>query len=212
MIDHTTSLNTTEQSAFRYIRNRLLRGEGSPSVREVMRHIKKSSPRSADLIINKLIAKDLLQRKDSGQLQLVKDVFASQEHASTVSLPIVGTVAAGSPILAEQNIDAYVSVDERLLAKAKGAKCFLLRVSGDSMDKRGIMNGDLAIVRQQQIANAGDNIVALIDDSATIKELTFAEDKVVLKPHSTNASIRPIILQEDFLIQGIVIGTLPDPT
>lgn len=177
-----------------------------------MRHIKKSSPRSADLIINKLIAKDLLQRKDSGQLQLVKDVFASQEHASTVSLPIVGTVAAGSPILAEQNIDAYVSVDERLLAKAKGAKCFLLRVSGDSMDKRGIMNGDLAIVRQQQIANAGDNIVALIDDSATIKELTFAEDKVVLKPHSTNASIRPIILQEDFLIQGIVIGTLPDPT
>jgi len=201
-------LNKKELAAYRYIRNQLVHYNNAPSVREVMRHLGLSAPRSADLIINSLIHKGLLQRRSDTKLQLKKDVLSSNENPTTVRLPLVGRIAAGVPILAEQNIEAYISVDERLL-RERPQEYYLLRIQGNSMNLRKIHDGDLAIVKRQQTAEPGQNVVALINDEATVKELVPANDKVILKPHSTDKSIQPIILQEDFMIQGVVVGTVP---
>lgn len=200
-------LSEKELVAYRYIRNQLVHSNHAPSVREVMKQLELSAPRSAELVINNLIERGLLQRRSNTKLQLVEDTLSSNENATTVSLPLVGHIAAGAPILAEQNIEAYIPVDERLL-RGNPHDYYLLRVRGNSMNLRNIYDGDLAIVKRQQTAEPGQNVVALINDEATVKELVPAQDKVILKPHSTDKSIQPIILQEDFMIQGVVVGTV----
>jgi len=201
-------LSEKELVAYRYIRNQLVHSNHAPSVREVMKQLELSAPRSSELVINNLIERGLLQRRNDTKLQLVEDTFSGNESANTVNLPLVGRVAAGVPILAEQNVEAYIPVDEKLL-KGNPNEYYLLRVRGNSMNLRNINDGDLAIVKRQQVADPGQNVVALINDDATVKELVLAPDMVILKPHSTDKSIQPIILQEDFLIQGIVVGTIP---
>lgn len=200
-------LSEKELVAYRYVRNQLVHFNHAPSVREVMRQLGLTAPRSAEIVLNSLIERGLLQRRSNTKLQLVEDTLSSNENATTVNLPLVGHVAAGAPILAEQNIEAYIPVDERLL-RGNPQEYYLLRVRGNSMNLRKIYDGDLAIVKRQQAAEAGQNVVALINDEATIKELVPAQGKVLLKPHSTDKSIQPIILQEDFMVQGIVVGTV----
>ena len=80
---------------------------------------------------------------------------------------------------------------------------------GDSMNKKGIQNGNLVLVRQQPDADNGQAVVALINDKATVKELHKAKNAIILKPRSTNPENKPIILTDDFQIQGVVVASLP---
>ena len=130
--------------------------------------------------------------------------YLSKESSSsdTVEIPLIGSVACGLPIYAEENIEAKISISKTLVKNV--SDYFLLRASGDSMNKKGITSGDLLLIKQQQVANHGDLVVALIDDDATVKEFIDNGDTIVLKPHSTNSKHQPIILTTDFRIQGIV--------
>ena len=112
----------------------------------------------------------------------------------------------GVPFLAEENIEAMVPVSQ-ILARP-GAQIFLIRAVGSSMDQAGIKDGDLMLVRIQPVANNGDRVVALIGDEATIKEFQRKGDYVILIPHSSDKKIQPIIMSQDFLIQGIVIDVI----
>jgi repressor LexA len=132
----------------------------------------------------------------------------SVDRARTVSVPVVGVVAAGLPILATQNIDRMVQVEERLARPPH--KYFLLRIQGTSMNRAGMENGDLVLVRQQPTANNGDRVVALIDDKATVKVLRVGDGIVALEPRSTNPRHQPIYLTTDFQVQGVVIATIKD--
>lgn len=125
----------------------------------------------------------------------------------TIKIPLLGRVACGNPIFAVENIEAEIPVSIELIKP--GHKYFLLKAHGDSMNKRGINDGDLVLVKQQQVAKNGDDIVALIDDEATIKEFNHHGNMIILKPHSTNERHQPIILTEDFKIQGIVQAVIP---
>lgn len=89
------------------------------------------------------------------------------------------------------------------------AQYFLLRAKGDSMDQKGINDGDLLLIRQQASAHDGDIVVALIDDEATVKEFYSAGETVVLKPRSKNKDHQPIVLTKDFQMQGVVVNTIP---
>ena len=129
-------------------------------------------------------------------------------HAQTVNIPLVGTAACGVPIFAEENIEGLIPVSTSL-AKP-GYKYFLLHAKGDSMNRAGINDGDIVLVRQQPNANDGDKVVALVDDEATIKEFHRTNDVVILKPKSSNPDNEPIILTKDFQIQGVVITTISD--
>ncbi|MCK4352574.1 repressor LexA [candidate division WOR-3 bacterium] len=204
-------LSNKELEAIRHIRNSIMHKGQAPSIRELMTSMGYQSPRSISLIIDSLIKKGILQRKsDSKKLQIVKNLDDDETRAQTVDIPLVGVVACGTPILAEENIEAMFPVSTKWARPS--SKYFLLRAKGDSMNEKGINDGDLVLVRQQIIADNGDIIVALIDDEATIKEFHFSGKTIVLKPRSTNEQHKPIILTRDFQIQGIVITSIPKVT
>ena len=196
-----------ELQALRFLRNAIVHEGYSPSVRDLARALGYKSPRTAFLILQTLAAQGWLKRKADGTLQLRKELAQSEDHARTVEVPLVGSAACGVPILAEENIEAHIPVSTSLARP--GHKYFLLRAAGDSMDDAGINDGDLVLVRQQAYAENGDKIVALIDDAATVKEFHREKDVVLLKPRSKNKGHKPIILRENFLIQGVVASVIP---
>jgi len=204
----TKSLSKKELEAIRLIRNSLAHMGQTPSVRELMAALGYRSPRSASIIIDQLIGKGFLVRKDNGKLKLIKDLESSPARARTVKVPLVGEIACGAPIFAEENFEMMIPVSVKLAPPPH--KYFLLRAKGDSMNKKKINDGDLVLVRQQPTAETGDSVVAIIDDEATIKELQISNSAIILKPKSTNKKHQPIILDKDFLIQGVVVGVVPD--
>ncbi len=195
-----------ELEALRFIKNRLLyRGE-SPSVRDLAKALGYRSPRSAALILLKLAVRGVLVRREDGTLKILKDVD-SNFGAYTVNIPLVGSAPCGAPLLAEENVEGFIPIS-RDLAKPP-YKYFLLRAAGDSMDQAGIKDGELALVRQQETAQDGDRVVALVDDQATIKEFHRGKDVVLLRPRSKNKKHRPIVVTRDFRVQGVVVATVP---
>ena len=201
-------LTKKESEAVRQIRNFLMRYGYLPSTRKLMSLMGYRSPRSAAVIIKQLISKGILKRKSDRSLQFIKTLEDDATNIRTVEVPLVGTVACGTPLLAEENIEATIPVSTKLAKPPH--KYFLLKANGDSMNKAGINNGDLVLVRQQPTAETGDVVVALIDDKATIKELHISNNTIILKPRSKNKQHKPIILTKDFRVQGVVVKSIPN--
>ena len=172
-------ISNKELEALREIRNSLMHRGRIPSIRELMTSLGYRSPRSAAVIYENLIEKGALRRKRDGNLQLV-GITDDRVRAQTVDVPLVGSISCGIPVLAEENVEAMIPVSTKL-AKPPD-KYFLLRAKGDSMDQKGVNDGDLLLIRQQAVAQDGDIVVALIDDEATVKEFHSAGETVVLKP------------------------------
>lgn len=124
-------------------------------------------------------------------------------HQHQISIPLVGNVACGTPLLAEENIEAYVSYEADSL-RANPEDYFFLRAVGDSMGEAGIDDGDLVLVKKSDTADPGHMIVALMGDEATIKMLVKENENWVLRPKSTNSIHKDLIMTGDFLIQGVV--------
>lgn len=200
------NLTPKQLEALRHIRNSIAHGQ-NPSVRDIQRALYYKSPRSAALIIDSLIGEKIIRRKPDGNLQLLRDIDSRLDHAQTVEVPLIGVVACGTPILAEENLEAMIPVSKNLVKP--NSHYFLLRASGDSMDEVGISDGNLVLVRQQPTAEEGEKVIALIDNEATVKEFHRSGNAVILKPRSKNKSHQPIILTEDFQVQGVVVATLP---
>lgn len=136
--------------------------------------------------------------------------LSESEHTSqasnTIEIPIIGRVAAGSPIMAVQNLEGTVVVDRDFLM-ARG-DVFALKVQGDSMIEAGIFDGDLVFAKQQNTAETGEMVVAQVEDEATVKYFRPEDDHIMLDP--ANAQYRPIKVPntKDFSIAGKVIGVL----
>ncbi len=198
------SFSIKELEAIKIIRQYFFDYGNAPSVRVLMQKMHYKSPRSASIIIASLVEKGFLKKKKDGSLQLAmfdfNEDFGTREQ--TVKIPLLGSVSCGLPIFAEENTEAEVPISIKLIKK--GFKYFLLRAKGDSMNNAGINDGDLVLIRQQQQANNGDKVVALIDDEATIKEYHHTGSLVVLKPKSKSTKYQPIILTDAFRIQGVV--------
>ena len=193
------------KEALRHIRNSVMRQGRVPSMRELMNLMLYKSPRSAMLLLEELEERGFLEKKKEGGYRLLKDLEET-DVARTVTVPLVGIVTCGAPMLAEENIEAWIPVSISLARP--GGKYFLLRAQGDSMNEAGIDDGDLILVKQQPIADNGQKVVALIDDEATVKELQNKGDVIALLPRSSNKKHKPIILDRDFQIQGVVLTTI----
>jgi repressor LexA len=165
------------------------------------------SPRSAAVILEQLTAAGYVRRREDGELQLLQMPAAERDNARTVEVPLVGSAPCGAPLLAEENVEAYVRVSDRLARPHH--RYFLLRAVGDSMREAGIPDQALVLVRQQSTAENGQIVVALIDDEATIKEFRRGPNSVTLVPRSRNSKHQPIVLTRDFVIQGIVVAAIP---
>lgn len=207
-MQQSSPLNKTELEAVRIIRNSIVHKGSFPSVRELMSELNYKSPRSAAVVIEQLIEKGILKRKIDGNIQF-RDIEEDEKvRAQTVDVPLLGSVACGLPILAEENIDAMIPVSIKLAKPPH--KYFFLRAKGDSMNEKEINDGDMVLVKQQSTANNGDIVVALIDDEATVKEFSKQGETIILKPRSNNKKHQPIILTRDFQIQGVVITSISD--
>ena len=125
---------------------------------------------------------------------------------STVSVPLIGRVNAGLPVLAQENFEGTISVDRSLVGRT--TRLFALHVLGDSMIKSGIFDGDIAIAQQQSVADHGDIVIALLGDEATVKRFYRKNKVIILQPE--NDTMRPLRISEgnDFRILGKVIATL----
>ncbi|MFH1827102.1 MAG: transcriptional repressor LexA, partial [bacterium] len=149
--------------------------------------------------------------KDKGYLGNTRGLSlpTSDEKAQ---IPLVGNVACGSPLLAIENIEAYISYDADKV-QGKAQDYFFLRAVGDSMNKTNVSgktidNGDFVLVKKQSTANSGNRVVALIGDEATIKKMLKEDGYVRLEPESANPDNKPIILFGDFSVQGIVVDVI----
>lgn len=206
-------LTKRQQQILDYIRKCIEVKHYPPSVREIGQAIGLSSPSTVHAHLNALEAKGYIRRDGAKSRSMVitgaeqeektsaRNTSATQfnEH-SLVQLPLVGRVAAGTPILAEQNIEEEVPLPTSLFGDRNS---FLLTVHGDSMINAGIFDGDTLLVREQNTANNGDIVVAMIDDGATVKTYYKEKDCIRLQPH--NDAMEPIFTR-DAQILGVVTG------
>jgi repressor LexA len=203
----TSKLSPNEIKGLVFIGDTIRYRNQSPTLQMIADHMDFKSRRSSALLIERLTTKGYLARTPTGNLRILGEPAEMAKAERTVSVPLVGAAPCGIPMLAEENVEALIKVSQRI-ARPGGAY-FLLRAVGTSMNRAGINDGDLALVRQQPAAHDGDRVVALIDDEATIKVLRLYADKAILEPCSSDESHRPIILKRDFIIQGVVVDTIP---
>lgn len=203
------NLSSKAKEALRHIRSWLMLYSSLPSIRDLMKTMEYKSPRSAVLLLEELEQNGFLEKKADGGYKVIKDLD-SENSTRTLLIPLVGTVTCGIPILAEQNIEAMIPVSTDFIRY--GSKYFLLKAKGDSMDQVGINDGDMILVKQQPTADNGENVVALIDDEATVKEFHRSGSIISLVPRSSNPKHQQIIVTNNFQIQGIVVETIPKIT
>ena len=175
-----------------------------PSMQEIATHFQFSSLTGVRDHLKALVKKGHLRKNDNKARAL--EVVNMPEEEFEDGIPIIGKVAAGSPILAQENIEGYVNMGNYF--KNEG-KIFALRVQGDSMKDDGILNGDVVIVRFQETATNGDVVVAFLNDEATVKTFYNEGDKIRLQPQ--NPKYQPIYVDEtieSFRIGGRVIGVV----
>ncbi|MBI4511497.1 MAG: transcriptional repressor LexA [Deltaproteobacteria bacterium] len=191
-----------QRKAFAAIRNHLAHRGFPPTVQE-LGELMGLGTSSAHELVSQLVRKGYLRREagKARSLEVVRHI--EPEVADLVPVPIVGVIAGGRPILAVENIVGEMLIDARLV---RGTRCFALEVAGDSMARAGIDDGDYVIVRQQQVAENGDIVVALVGEGATVKRLCIADERIELRPE--NPRHRPIVVgpDDDLRIQGKVIG------
>lgn len=201
-------LNESDKRAYSLIRNKLMHEGKKPTLREINAVTGGKSPRSASIVIDRLIKIGLL-KKTGSNLKLTEhsSLNVNTESISTVDIPLVGSVACGLPMLAEENIETYIPVSTALARK--GSQYFLLRARGDSMNEAEINDGDILLIRQQNTADDGKKIVALINDEATVKILERKKGIIILRPKSSNPIHKPIIVTDNCQILGEVISVLP---
>jgi len=200
------NLSDTDKKAFNLIRNKLIHEGRKPTLREINEVTGGRSPRSASIVIERLVRMGLL-KKVGNNLRLRENPLINPSSIETVDIPLVGTVTCGVPILATENIEALIPVSTQLARK--GSNYFLLRASGESMNDAGINGGDILLIRQQSTAYNGEKVVALINDEATVKIFDRTDSAIILRPKSSDTSYKPIIVTDNCQIQGVVIAVLP---
>ena len=180
---------------FQRLKNRM------PSYMELADSLGYASVNSIQQFIKVLVKKKYLNTERGEGIKILENKDSSD--VDLANIPIIGRVACGSPILAQENIEGYMPID-RILIKNHPNRFFFLRAQGDSMNAAGIDDQDLLLIEKTSTANPGDKIIALIDDEATVKFFKPRKDLILLVPKSKNPTYKPIIVSKKFTIQGVV--------
>ena len=192
-----------QRQILEFVKQEILRKGYPPAVREICEAVNLKSTSSVHAHLETLERNGYIRRDSSKTraIEIVDDNF-NLGRREVVNLPVVGTVAAGMPILAEQNIENYFPLPAEYVPNQE---CFMLKVKGDSMVNVGIFNGDSVLVKSQTTAKNGDMVVALVDDSATVK--TFYKENGHYRLQPENDNMDPIIVSEVSIL-GKVFGVL----
>lgn len=202
----TAPLTKRQRSVYEFIESYIHEKGFGPTVREIAEAVNLSSPSTVHVHLKTLEEKGYIVRDPLKSRSIAlphnDDVdlsFGSEGFDNTLSLPLVGNVAAGEPILAEQNIETTMTLPTELVGDAAS---FILSVHGDSMIEIGINDGDYVVVKQQNVARNGEIVVALIEDGATVKRFYKEADHIRLQPE--NSSLEPIITKECTIVGKVV--------
>ncbi len=195
-------ISKKQEEILNFIKSEILKKGYPPAVREICEAVNLKSTSSVHSHLETLEKNGYIRRDPTKPraIEIMDDEF-NLTRRETVNVPIVGTVAAGVPILARQNIENYFPVPSEYMPNAQ---TFMLRVKGDSMINIGINSGDLVLVEQDSSARNGDVVVALVGDSATVK--TFYKEKGHIRLQPENDTMEPIIVSSDLQILGKVFG------
>lgn len=187
----------SQEKIFAYI-NQVVKAKGyPPSVREICEATGLRSTSTVHAHLKRLERRGMIAR-DSMKPRAISLPMSIQQ-ADTVTVPVVGRVTAGTPILANENIEDYISIPNVLLGDGEH---YILGVRGESMIDAGINDGDFVVVRKQQDANNGDIVVAMIDDEATVKRFYRENGHIRLQPE--NASMSPILSKHVTVLGKVV--------
>lgn len=194
-------LTAKQQEILEYIKDEILKKGYPPTVREICERVGLRSTSSVHAHLSTMEKNGFIRRDPTKPraIEICDDSFQIVRTEMT-SLPVVGDIAAGQPILAQENILNYFPVPSEILPSGES---FALRVRGESMINAGIFDGDIIFVNSCSTASNGDIVVALIDDSATVKTFYKEKDHIRLQPE--NDTMDPIIVSE-CLILGKVFG------
>ena len=196
-------ISKKQQEILEYIKNQILQRGFPPAVREICEAVNLKSTSSVHSHLETLEKNGYIRRDPTKPraIEILDDTF-NLTRREMVNVPIIGQVAAGQPILAEENIEDYFPFPaERMPNK----HTFLLKVKGESMINAGILDGDYVLVEQDATASNGDMVVALVEDSATVK--TFYKEEGVFRLQPENDFMDPIIVKEVSIL-GKVIGVM----
>ena len=192
-----------QEEILEYIKDQILERGFPPAVREICQavHLKSTSSVHSHL---ESLEKNGYIRRDPTKPRAIEILDESFQvlRREMVNVPVVGTVAAGQPIFAEQNIENYFPIPSEYMPNQPS---FILKVKGDSMVNAGILDGDRVVVQQQSTAENGDIVVALVDDPATVK--TFYKEDGYFRLQPENDAMEPIIVK-DLQILGKVFGVM----
>ena len=195
-------ITAKQQEILEYIKNERLNRGFPPSVREICEAVHLKSTSSVHAHLESLEKNGYIRRDPTKPraIEILDDNF-NLTRREVVNVPVVGTVAAGQPILAVENIETYFPIPAEYMPNEQS---FLLKVKGESMINAGILNGDQVLVKKQSTARNGDIVVALIEDSATVKTFYKEGDHIRLQPE--NDTMDPIIVHGEVQILGKVFG------
>ncbi len=198
------SITDKQQQILEYIKEEVLNHGYPPSVRDICEAVGLKSTSSVHAHLSTLEKKGYIRRDPTKPraIEIVDDQF-NLTRREFVNVPLVGTVAAGQPLLAVENIEQYFPLPAEELPNKK---IFMLRVKGDSMINVGIFDRDRVVVQQQSTAQNGDIVVALVDDSATVK--TFYKEDGYFRLQPENDTMDPILVNGELKILGKVIGVI----
>lgn len=194
-------ISQKQQEILEYIKAEILKRGYPPAVREICEAVKLSSTSSVHAHLNTLEKNGYIRRDPTKPraIEICDDSFQMVRNEMT-SIPVIGTVAAGQPILATENIEGYFPLPVEYVPNSE---TFVLKVKGDSMINVGIFNGDSIFVERCNSARNGDIVVALVDDSATVK--TFYKENGYYRLQPENDTMDPIIVNECEIL-GKVFG------
>lgn len=196
-------ITAKQQEILEYIKETILKKGYPPAVREICEAVHLKSTSSVHSHLETLEKNGYIRRDPTKPrtIEIIDDCF-NLTRREVVNVPLIGTVAAGQPLLAEENIENYFPIPVEMLPNNQ---TFMLRVKGESMINAGIFDGDQIIVEEQNTARNGEIVVALLDDSATVKRFYKENGHYRLQPE--NDALDPIIVNE-VTILGKVIGLL----
>lgn len=198
-------LTSRQKEILNFINEEIRHKNYPPSVREICRALGLSSSSTVHAHLKALEKKGYIKRDPAKPraIEILDHTANIKIRAASRLVPLLGQVTAGLPVLAEENIECYLSLPEEMF---KGDNLFILRVQGDSMIDAGLEEGDLVIVRQQPTAENGEIVVALMGEEATVKRFYREAEHIRLQPE--NPRYEPIIVKDNIRILGKVIGLI----
>jgi len=194
-------ISNKQKEILEFIKAQIINKGYPPAVREICEAVNLKSTSSVHSHLESLEKNGYIRRDPSKPraIEIIDDEF-NLTRRELVNIPIVGTITAGQPILAVENIESYFPIPSEYMPNSE---TFMLKVKGDSMINAGILDGDRIIVQRQSHAKNGDYVVALIDDEVTVK--TFYKENGYFRLQPENDAMEPIIVS-DLQILGVVIG------